>query len=121
MQPDHQCEFFEGHDAASAMAFLGPDLLPWSFSKESSPCFCVSSGLLGAFMASEEPPDIAGQWSGEAWGTVVLKQTSPGEYSGIYTVNAGPRPGRIQLKWSPVEQRFNGTWRRGKITSVNSP
>src|ERR1017187_3234800 len=32
-------------------------------------------GLLGAIMlSSAEPPDIAGQWSGEDWDTVVLKQ-----------------------------------------------
>ena len=72
-------------------------------------------GLLGAFMLSAaDPPDIAGQWSGEDWGTVVLNQTSPGEYSGSYTENAGTKPGRIQLKWSQIERRFNGTWREGE-------
>jgi len=75
----------------------------------------LTIGLLGAFMVSSaEPPDIAGQWSGEAWGTVVLKQTLPGEYTGTYSENAGAKPGRILLKWSPIECRFNGTWREGE-------
>jgi hypothetical protein len=72
-------------------------------------------GLLGAIMlSSAEPPDIAGHWSGEDWGTVVLRQTIPGEYTGTYTENVGTKPGTIQLRWSQIERRFNGTWREGE-------
>ena len=72
-------------------------------------------GLLGALMlSSAEPPDIAGQWSGEDWGTVVLNQTIPGNTREPTAENVGTKPGKIQLKWSPIEQRFNGTWREGE-------
>ncbi len=72
-------------------------------------------GLLGAIMLSAaEPPDIAGQWSGEDWSIVVLNQTIPGEYTGTYIENGGTKPGTIQLKWSQIEERFNGTWRDGE-------
>lgn len=71
--------------------------------------------LLAAFLlSSAELPDIAGQWSGEDWGTVILKQTNPGEYSGSYAETVGARAGTIQLKWSEIERRFNGTWRLGE-------
>jgi hypothetical protein len=74
----------------------------------------LAIGLMGAFMAAAEPPEIAGQWSGEDWGTVVLKQTLPGEYTGVYRENVGAKPGRIALEWSPTEGRFNGTWREAE-------
>ena len=32
-------------------------------------------GLMGMFLLVAEPPDIAGKWSGEDWGQVVLKKT----------------------------------------------
>jgi hypothetical protein len=71
-------------------------------------------GLSGAFMlSSADPPDIGGQWSGEDWGTVVLNLNTPGEYTGSYIENVGTKPGKIQLKWSQIERRFNGTWREG--------
>jgi hypothetical protein len=71
-------------------------------------------GLLGAIMLSSSgPPEIGGRWSGEDWGTVVLNRMSPGEYTGGYTEYVGTKPGSIELKWSPVERRFNGTWREG--------
>jgi hypothetical protein len=39
-------------------------------------------GLFGAVMLlSPEPPDIAGQWSGEDWGNVVLKKTNYVEFT----------------------------------------
>ena len=70
--------------------------------------------LLGMFlMQATEPPDIAGQWSGEGWGQVVLKQTAPGEYAGTYSDTVGKEPGKIELKWSRIERRFNGTWSEG--------
>ncbi|HUG19352.1 MAG TPA: protein kinase, partial [Planctomycetaceae bacterium] len=69
--------------------------------------------LLGMFLwQSSEPPDIAGQWSGE-WGQVVLKETSDAEYAGYYSDTIGNQPGEIQLKWSRAERRFNGTWQEG--------
>ena len=79
--------------------------------------------LLGAWiLSSSEPPNITGQWSAEGWGTVVLNQRNAGEYSGGYTEFAGKTPGTIQLKWSPTERRFNGTWREGEDRFVvNSP
>jgi hypothetical protein len=70
-------------------------------------------GLLGVLLLSAAPPDIAGQWSGEEWGQVVLKKTSDAEYTGTYTDTVGKQPGEIQLKWSRIERRFNGTWREG--------
>ena len=68
--------------------------------------------LLGAFLlSSADPPDIAGQWSGEDWGTVFFNQTNPGEYMGTYSQSVGTTAGEIQLKWSRIEGRYNGTWR----------
>ncbi|HUE71775.1 MAG TPA: serine/threonine-protein kinase [Pirellulaceae bacterium] len=74
----------------------------------------IGFSLLGMFLwQSSEPPDIAGQWSGEEWGQVVLKKTSDAEYAGNYSDTFGKQPGEIQLKWSRLERRFNGTWREG--------
>jgi serine/threonine-protein kinase len=71
-------------------------------------------GLLGAVgWLATEPPDIAGQWKGEEWGTVVLKKIDDGEYTGTYTDTFGKKPGEIHLKWSRIERRFNGTWHEG--------
>jgi hypothetical protein len=72
-------------------------------------------GLLGAVMlAPEGPPDIAGVWSGDDWGILVLNQTMPGQYSGTYGKSVAAKPGEIQLSWSVVDQRYNGTWREGE-------
>ena len=71
-------------------------------------------GLLGMFMLSAEPPDIAGQWTGDNWGQVVLKKTSGTEYTGTYSDTVGKQPGKIQLKWSRIEGRFNGAWWEGE-------
>ena len=71
--------------------------------------------LLGALlMQATEPPDIAGRWSGEDWGHVVLTQTAPGEYTGTFSDTAGKQPGKIELKWSRIERRFNGIWSEGE-------
>ena len=53
-------------------------------------------GMLG--MQATEPPDIAGQWTGEGWGRVVLTQTAPGQYTGTYTdtVAKEKEPGKIE-------------------------
>jgi hypothetical protein len=75
----------------------------------------LSSVFLGACMLmSSGPPDIAGKWAGEDWGDVVLKQTNAGEYSGTYSETNGTKSGEMKLKWSPVENRFNGTWSEGQ-------
>ncbi|MGA2063425.1 MAG: SUMF1/EgtB/PvdO family nonheme iron enzyme [Thermoguttaceae bacterium] len=75
----------------------------------------LGAGLLGALLVSATPPDISGTWQGEGWGQVVLTQTAPGEYTGTYTdtVAKETEPGKIDLKWSRIERRFNGTWREG--------
>jgi hypothetical protein len=65
-------------------------------------------------LAPNAPPDIAGVWSGEDWGTVVLNATTAGQYMGTYSESANARPGEIELKWSEAERRYNGTWREGE-------
>jgi serine/threonine protein kinase/WD40 repeat protein len=60
------------------------------------------------------PPDIGGEWTGDEWGKVILKQTADGDYTGTYTDTSGKQPGEIRLKWSRIEQRFHGTWREGE-------
>ena len=70
-------------------------------------------GLLGALLLSADPPDIAGQWSGDEWGQIVLKKTNDAEYTGTYSDTVGKQTGEIKLKWSRIERRFNGTWREG--------
>jgi hypothetical protein len=71
--------------------------------------------LLGMFlMQSTKPPNIAGNWSGEGWGQVVLTQTAAGKYAGTYRGTVGKEPGKIQLEWSRIQRRFNGTWREGE-------
>lgn len=69
-----------------------------------------------SLMQATDPPDIAGQWSGEGWGQVVLTQTAPGQYTGTYTDTVGKEkePGKIELKWSRIERRFNGAWSEGE-------
>ena len=69
--------------------------------------------LFGGIMLVSSEPDIAGTWSGEDWGDVVLKKTESGRYEGTYTDTFGKTPGAIRLSWSRIERRFNGTWREG--------
>lgn len=71
-------------------------------------------GLLGIVLLGADPPDIAGEWTGDEWGRVVLKKGSDIEYTGTYSDTFGEQPGEIQLKWSRIERRFNGTWREGE-------
>ncbi len=71
-------------------------------------------GLTGILLVSAEPSEIAGEWCGEEWGQVVLNKTNDMEYAGTYTDTFGKQPGKIQLKWSRIERRFNGTWREGE-------
>ncbi|MFN0052347.1 MAG: protein kinase domain-containing protein [Planctomycetales bacterium] len=93
-----------------------------------------------------DAPDIAGKWTSEEWGDVVLREKDSGKYEGTYTNTFQRAPhdhlepplqqlgthdcrkchkelplGNIALKWSRVERRFNGTWeagddRKGKIS-----
>ncbi len=72
-------------------------------------------GAVGAFLfATGDPPDIAGEWTGKDWGSVVLKQSDGGEITGTYTDVFGNEPGKIEMKWSRIERRFNGNWSEGK-------
>ncbi|MBC7815399.1 MAG: protein kinase, partial [Planctomycetaceae bacterium] len=38
------------------------------------------------------PPDIAGKWTGEDWGTVVLEATQPGQYEGTFSGSGKDKP-----------------------------
>lgn len=72
-------------------------------------------GLLGMVVwQATEAPDITGKWSGEGWGEVKLDKEDDGSYDGTYADTFGKQAGEIKLKWSRVEQRFNGTWKEGK-------
>jgi WD40 repeat protein len=75
----------------------------------------VGVTLLGIVLwHASEAPDIAGKWTGEEWGEVALEMKQPGEYEGTYTDKFKDGPGTIQVKWSRLERRFNGTWGDGK-------
>ncbi len=71
--------------------------------------------LFAVGVVSTNPPDISGNWQGEDWDQVTLTRTAPGEYTGTYsdTVVKEKGPGKIELKWSRIERRFNGAWREG--------
>ena len=72
-------------------------------------------GLLGMFLwQATNPPDITGKWHGDGWGDVELIHQALGQYKGGYTDTFGNQPGTMELKWSRVERRFNGTWQEGK-------
>ncbi|MGA2255233.1 MAG: protein kinase, partial [Thermoguttaceae bacterium] len=76
----------------------------------------IGISLFAVGVVSTNPPDISGNWQGEGCGQVTLTQTAPGEYSGTYTdtVAKEKESGRIELKWSRIERRFNGTWCEGE-------
>ena len=83
---------------------------------------CRNRFLRHVLLGSAEPPDIAGEWTGEEWGTVVLKKTNDEEYTGTYTDTFGKKPGEIQLKWSPHREAVStATGAKAKIASANSP
>ena len=72
-------------------------------------------GLLSLLLwQGTDPPDITGKWCGDDWGNVELKHQAHGQYTGVYTDTSGDQPGTLELKWSRIECRFNGTWREGK-------
>jgi serine/threonine-protein kinase len=75
-------------------------------------------GLLGILAwQTTEAPDIAGKWSGEEWGDVVLKKTAHGEYLGTYSDTFNESPGTIEVQWSRLEHRYKGAWREGQDRS----
>ena len=63
-----------------------------------------------------DPPEIGGKWVGDRWGDVELKQTQPGQYDGTYGDGSDNPAGKIKLRWSRFEGRFNGTWGTGETT-----
>ena len=78
-------------------------------------CGALGIALLGMLaVQATDPPDIAGRWVGEGWGQVMLARAADGQYSGAYSETVGKGPGKIELKWSRIERRFNGTWREGE-------
>ncbi len=68
---------------------------------------------------TSEPPDIAGQWVGGEWGTVVLKAADLNRYTGttanathaLGAIRVGAN-GTIELMWSRLQGRFNGHWKQ---------
>ncbi len=71
--------------------------------------------LLGMMLwQGTEPPDIAGEWTGDEWGTVVLEAVKPTQYTGSFQGVDNSKDGSITLNWSRVERRFNGSWQEGK-------
>ncbi len=82
----------------------------------------LGAGLLGVLFVSATPPDIAGQWTGEGWGQVTLTQTAPGRYTGTFTdtVAKEKEPGKIELQWSRIERRYNGSWSEGEDDRVGN-
>ncbi len=87
-----------------------------TFSKRS---IAIASGLLLAVigvyfgMLATNPPEIAGTWQGEDWGSVVLKSEAAGQYAGEFSETVGKVPGQLHLKWSRIERRYNGSWKDG--------
>lgn len=74
----------------------------------------MAAGLIGlAVMQATEPPDIAGTWSGTELGVMELKLEKPGQYSGTYAETHNKKPGELNLTWSRLERRFNGSWKEG--------
>jgi WD40 repeat protein len=74
----------------------------------------LSLGLLSMLVLhASEAPDISGTWTNSEFGAVVLKAMDKGTVEGNYVTSNKEREGRIQLKWSRVEGRFNGTWKEG--------
>lgn len=79
----------------------------------------IACGLLLAVvgvyfgMLATNPPEIAGTWQGEDWGTVILKPEAAGQYAGEFSETVGTVPGQLQLKWSRIERRYNGSWKDG--------
>lgn len=75
----------------------------------------LSAVVLGMCLwQATEPPDIAGKWRSKEWGTVTLNAEERGQYAGTYQEPDNAVVGTVNLKWSRIEGRFNGTWREGE-------
>jgi serine/threonine-protein kinase len=70
--------------------------------------------LFAVGVVETSPPDISGRWSGEDWGQVTLAATAAGEYTGTFSDTVSKQPGKLSLRWSRIERRFNGTWSEGE-------
>ena len=70
----------------------------------------VFAGVLGFEVVATTPPKIDGTWKGASWGTVELKETKRGTFEGDYKDAFGGESGKLKLKWSRAERRYNGTW-----------
>ncbi|MEO1524896.1 MAG: protein kinase [Planctomycetota bacterium] len=58
-------------------------------------------------------PDVSGSWKGDTWKSVELERVDGNDwYSGRVTDSDG-REGMLQLRWSRVQQRYNGQFRIG--------
>ena len=74
----------------------------------------IGATLLGfAFFQATQAPDIAGEWSGADWGNVTIVASTSGRFTGKYSGEGLRSAGDIELKWSRIERRFNGSWRDG--------
>jgi len=61
-----------------------------------------------------EPPDVAGIWHGDDWGTVKLEAKAPGTLEGTFDDTVNGAPGKLKLQWSRVERRYVGEWHEGE-------
>ncbi|MEZ6097583.1 MAG: protein kinase [Pirellulaceae bacterium] len=68
-------------------------------------------------MNATDSPDISGHWLSQEWGKIELRSTDDGRYEGTFhkviATDNTPQSevGKLELKWSRLERRFNGTWR----------
>jgi tRNA A-37 threonylcarbamoyl transferase component Bud32 len=103
--------------ASGARPAVAPDRR-WSRTRRIATATTIVLAALGGMaafmMATAEPSDISGEWTGDDWADIVLQRTGSGAYVGTYTDTFDDKPGKIALKWSRIERRYNGTWRDGK-------
>jgi anti-sigma factor RsiW len=69
---------------------------------------------VAGFVIGTEPPEIAGTWQGEDWGTVKLEAKAPGTLEGTFDDTVNGQPGKLKLQWSRVERRYVGEWHEGE-------
>ena len=83
----------------------------------------IGISLFAVGVIDSPPPDISGNWQGEDWGQVTLTQTAPGEYTGTYTDTVAKEkvPGKIDLKWSRIERRYQRHLARGRGRPFRRP
>ncbi|MCA9192115.1 MAG: protein kinase [Planctomycetales bacterium] len=75
----------------------------------------IGTVMLGTILISvTNPPDISGRWQGDGdgWGEVVLEPTDVKgkSFAGTFSAPDSTTSGKLTLKWSRIEHRFNGTW-----------